>query len=604
MAKVPFNVFEVKLAGVDGMPPGLSTLISEGVIEETPKFSKFLTGAATFNRVSTLPYWAKHPSFGPMFGLDRKQSKDSSGDYSSPLDDMCYHLMSPFSSSSPNEGSSSSNSDKSTLARSLQKLKGAVGAGKTVNIAEKKPVRVEPKSFFANERTFIQWISAGLLLLTVSTIMMGNGEYFRTSALISLSALILVGYATFVYFRRIRLLTSGKGYGYVDHVGPVLLAAGVGIGVFIVFVDVIRASEMFNWGFADRRSLLVDSSSYSSSGVRRLGISSLPTMYEEPGKCFQHSLTGLNSLKYQPKDAIIDEGTNALLVASTQEIVSHPLLQDEGNKPVTLLKIPNTELGGLTSVGDRIFALSGGPERTELIELAWAWRGGMEVTARWTIHESPSQTEGLTFVPDIMTTTTTTKDEPHGQLYMDVNGMIHSYQVPRRGDDAKNSHLIRLDSINMKLIHRHQQDDDDKIASMHYFEGVTYILHSNRKVLHAWDMETGEFLVEIPLPRLENNNISSNDNQWTGITLERRRRRRFVEPKDSSSSSLRGSYADSSADADDDDSSTLLLHLTSDAPPQIWTFAIKEDQSSSSSSSSRGRLTFPDCAAAVHSAMN
>jgi uncharacterized membrane protein YidH (DUF202 family) len=36
------------------------------------------------------------------------------------------------------------------------------------NIAAKKPARVEPKSYFANERTFIQWISAGLLLLTLS----------------------------------------------------------------------------------------------------------------------------------------------------------------------------------------------------------------------------------------------------------------------------------------------------------------------------------------------------------------------------------------------------------------------------------------------------
>jgi uncharacterized membrane protein YidH (DUF202 family) len=30
------------------------------------------------------------------------------------------------------------------------------------------PVKVEPKTFFANERTFIQWLSAALLLFTVS----------------------------------------------------------------------------------------------------------------------------------------------------------------------------------------------------------------------------------------------------------------------------------------------------------------------------------------------------------------------------------------------------------------------------------------------------
>ena len=28
-------------------------------------------------------------------------------------------------------------------------------------------VRVEPKTFFANERTFIQWLSVGMLLMSV-----------------------------------------------------------------------------------------------------------------------------------------------------------------------------------------------------------------------------------------------------------------------------------------------------------------------------------------------------------------------------------------------------------------------------------------------------
>lgn len=33
------------------------------------------------------------------------------------------------------------------------------------------PVRVEPKTFFANERTFIQWLGAAILLLTLSSAM-------------------------------------------------------------------------------------------------------------------------------------------------------------------------------------------------------------------------------------------------------------------------------------------------------------------------------------------------------------------------------------------------------------------------------------------------
>ena len=69
IAKVPFSVFEIKLAGRE-MPDSMLNLIENGVIIEAAKFSKFLTGAAAFckDRVQTLPYWADHPSFALVFG--------------------------------------------------------------------------------------------------------------------------------------------------------------------------------------------------------------------------------------------------------------------------------------------------------------------------------------------------------------------------------------------------------------------------------------------------------------------------------------------------------------------------------------------------------
>lgn len=41
---------------------------------------------------------------------------------------------------------------------------------KKPNVAPKAPARVEPKSFFANERTFIQWITVGSLFLLVAAV--------------------------------------------------------------------------------------------------------------------------------------------------------------------------------------------------------------------------------------------------------------------------------------------------------------------------------------------------------------------------------------------------------------------------------------------------
>lgn len=579
--QVPFVIFEVKLAGEDGMPTGLANLEFDNVIQEAAKFSKFLTGAAAFNshKLATLPYWAEHPSFARMFGLDQ-------GSF---LDDIVYDTsalvekpartslipasVNTFETSETSDnnwtaslslsGVLSSGSNKETSTTGLKRKE--INKAKSASIAPKKPARVEPKSYFANERTFIQWISASLMLLAVSSIMLGygDGKYFMGSAVICFSAVFLVLYSTFTYFRRIRLLTSGKPYGYIDFVGPAIVAVGVTVGVSIVLADFIEAST-------------------GSSASK--GSSNQEVLREEAGACFRNSIEGMNTLQYQPSDVIVDVGRNALLVASTQEIVSHPMGSiGMGGPPSQLVEIPNSELEGLTSIGDRLFALSEGPQKTELIELAWTSAGSLELQTRWTISDVASQAEGLTFVPKQKTSnglSAAADSEPEGRLYIAVDGLIHSYEVPSRADssvssgtpdEASSPPLTRVNSLNMKLI-LNDLGNEDKIAAMHYFEGVTYLLHDNRKVVHAWNLETGEFLAEIPLPRTKNFS-----DQWEGIALERRH---FGQQP---AGSLRGS---NSADA-----TALILHLTLDTPPQIWTFRVEEGQS-------RGSFTLPDCAAA------
>ena len=552
---VPYNVFEVKLVGDNPMPQGLATLISSGVIEEAPKFSKFLTGAAAFQRVSTLPYWANHPSFATMFGLAHAQSSDDAQQYTSLIDPCdCYYLF----GGDPTVGNASGvTKPRNNLWEKVFNPTAGGSVDKSdVKIAEKKPVRVEPKSFFANERTFIQWISAALLLLTVSTIMMGNGNYLHTAAMIAFSAFLLIFYATFVYFRRINLLTSGKGYGYIDHVGPTILAAGVGMGVFIVFWDIIEANDILGeaQNYEDGRRL-------SSFYPRRLFASeetTIASMYEDPSHCYRLPVSGINALTYEPNDAIVDADKNGILVASTAEILWHPF---EGGDTSHLVHLHDTELGGLTVVEDRIFALSGGPQNTALLEFEWTSWGHLEEQGRWIVTESATEINGLTYVSN------TGDDNSQGQLLLGFNGSVYSYQIPNR----EHATLNRLERINMKMIN-HGLGKRDTIASMHHFDGVTYLLHSARGVLHAWDMGTGQFLAEIPLPRLDGDFAG----EWKGITLERR-------PLQEKETSLRGSQQETE----------LLVHLTADAPPQIWTFAVEENNESS-----RGRFTFPACAAA------
>jgi VTC domain len=68
--KVPVAVFEVKLAGAE-RPAFMDRLIGSGIIRDGYKFSKFLTGVATFHSdsdcLAILPYWADDPLFAHMF---------------------------------------------------------------------------------------------------------------------------------------------------------------------------------------------------------------------------------------------------------------------------------------------------------------------------------------------------------------------------------------------------------------------------------------------------------------------------------------------------------------------------------------------------------
>ena len=554
---VPYNVFEVKLVGENPMPAGLAALISTGVIEEAPKFSKFLSGAAAFNRVSTLPYWAKHPAFATMFGL-QKNPTDEPRSYTSSIDQCdCYQLFEILGVDSSSNATKSRNPltrffnptvGSAAAAGSVDKDAVITGRG-NVKIAEKKPLRVEPKSFFANERTYIQWISASLLLLTVSSILMGSGDSSGTAALISCSAFFLVVYATFTYFRRIKLLSAGKGQGYIDHFGPTILALGVGAGIFIVLCDLFVGSDIL--AFGNRRRL-------APSSRRQLMFSTFPpnSIYESPGHCFRQPVTGINALTFKPNDISIDADRSSLFIASTSEILSYPF---EGGEVDRLLHLENVDLREITRVGDRIFAISGGPVATELLEFAWTPTGALTQQARWIVWDSATEVNGLAFVPS--------SDDTPGQLYIGFNNSIHIYNVPQPEEPS----LIRVDSLNMQMIGL-GPDVKDKIASIHHFEGVTYLLHSQHNALHAWDTQTGEFLGEIPLPQWSS---PISNGEWQGFTFERR-------PIQRVETSLRANKK----------ASEVLLHLTTDAPPQIWSFAIDEIDGS------RGRFLLPECAAA------
>jgi SPX domain protein involved in polyphosphate accumulation len=194
--KVPYSVFEVKQVSGGLGPIFLEELQESNAIVEAPKFSKFLTGASLHNanKVNMLPWWAEDPLFEPIFKM-RQSTRFSKKIESSKALDADF-LVSPTSSAGgTSKESLHHSSDGSDLVAAEEGrgtnssargdntkkggLFGLIGMrsrhhAKTDNskptAAPRSPARVEPKSFFANERTFIQWVTVGSLFMLVAAL--------------------------------------------------------------------------------------------------------------------------------------------------------------------------------------------------------------------------------------------------------------------------------------------------------------------------------------------------------------------------------------------------------------------------------------------------
>lgn len=525
---VPFNVFEVKLAGNDPMPTGLADAQNDGTIEVATKFSKFLTGAAAFNSVPTLPYWAAHPAFYSFFEMDKRgYINHQQGDY--------------IMMDSSNE---------------------MVPGNQKVSIAPKNPARIEPKTYFANERTFVQWISASILLLSVASFLLQVGNFDSTVTVITFSAFVLIVFATRLYFKRLNLLKDRQPHGYFNKITPIFLTVVVGMSILLVAADSIKGSDFLN---------LFSDSENRDRRMLRLGLTRRTLRYEHvqcgPG------FVGTNlSIAANPSSFVVDLERQSYLVASDDSIVRQPISVGDAKAPEadTLVRVTHSRLQGLAFVDDRLFAASGGPERTELIEMAW-WgtidgSERLRVVGRWTLDERKGQIGGFSFVLPTDSTSL-------GSFYVHLDSAVVVYSIPARCDD-ENQHPVRpmrLNSLNMKVLTRGLAVyDKENFTTLTTFEGVTYILNSMNSVLEAWNVYEGTLISEIELPSIgTDKNHAVN---WKGFALERK-------------------VGHVGADATTTTTSPLYLHLLVDRTPyggQIWKFPAFEITESSI-------FSLPDC---------
>jgi uncharacterized membrane protein YidH (DUF202 family) len=90
--------------------------------------------------------------------------------------------------------------------------------------------KIEPKTYFANERTYLQWFNAGAVMGSVALALLampGNGWY--AGVVFLPLAVLLMLYALYTYQHRLRMIQARKMEGYHDAWGPVVLTLALAV---------------------------------------------------------------------------------------------------------------------------------------------------------------------------------------------------------------------------------------------------------------------------------------------------------------------------------------------------------------------------------------
>ncbi|KAJ3102753.1 vacuolar transporter chaperone [Phlyctochytrium planicorne] len=288
----PFAVLEVKIETTEGasVPTWVDQLLNGHLVEEVPKFSKFIHGVATLldGRVSLLPFWltqmernilsppaalapitsqaapapvnkrnSKKPSAeaGPSRTGDEitvlidsgvVKNANSSKTTSGRIDERTPLLASEGSSSRPGNASNpppANSSDKSwwtwwattgsTASAPTAPAPTTPGGGYLGPDGKKLPpnkrislpVRVEPKVFFANERTFLSWLNSCIVIASLAIGLLNFGDRVGqiSGLLFTLVAMMFMVYSLFLFQWRAQKIRDRHPGPYDDRVGPTVL---------------------------------------------------------------------------------------------------------------------------------------------------------------------------------------------------------------------------------------------------------------------------------------------------------------------------------------------------------------------------------------------
>lgn len=286
VTRFPHGVLEVKLSLPEGeaQPAWLQELLDSGYLTEVHKFSKFIHGTCTLfpDMVQAVPYWVDDESVRASMLMSapnkvltnlpdvpeevvveepvtasRKPRKRNPG-----LDELTHPLLgeeaslqlmpskdeirglrrpaaspSPFTFSIPKHGW-------------LARLLGFPDPDSVGTVRSATAMRIEPKTLFANERTFLSWLSMAVTIGSIAAAMLGfagtdtGSSRAPTSVhLVEIISLILLpvaiamcAYALFTFMWRAKLIIRKQVGQFDDRVGPLGLCATVVVALTAIFI--------------------------------------------------------------------------------------------------------------------------------------------------------------------------------------------------------------------------------------------------------------------------------------------------------------------------------------------------------------------------------
>ncbi|KAI3322045.1 SPX-domain-containing protein [Xylariaceae sp. AK1471] len=102
------------------------------------------------------------------------------------------------------------------------------------------PVRVEPKVYFAAERTFLGWLEFSIYIGAIAATLLNFGEKpttvsFAAAGVFTLLAVLALCYSVGIYLYRSKGIRQRKVIKYYDRIGPTVLCVALFIGVALNF---------------------------------------------------------------------------------------------------------------------------------------------------------------------------------------------------------------------------------------------------------------------------------------------------------------------------------------------------------------------------------